>query len=288
MSVNSVARAGHTAASAGGSAAHRTRNSRAVDVTARLGFAARGLVYVLIGVIAVQIAVGGSGEQANRPGALREIADKPFGTALLVLVAVGFAGYALWRLLEGAVGHRDESDEKKRTAQRVVSFLRGVIYLAITGSTIAFLASGGSDSGAGGSGEPAPYTARVMDHTGGRWLVGAVGLVVVGVGIGMLVKGVTTKFEEKLKRGEMSQTVLRVARVIGRVGYVARGIVFGLAGVFVVKAAIDFDPNEAKGFDGTLRTIADQTYGQVLLVCAAVGLVLFGAYSFVEARYRRL
>ncbi|WP_242423657.1 DUF1206 domain-containing protein, partial [Frankia sp. EI5c] len=218
-------------------------------------------------------------------GALGEIADRPFGTALLILIAVGFAGYAVWRLLEGAVGHRDETDTKKRTAARAVSVLRGVIYLGITGSTVAFLA--GRDSGSG-SGEPAPYTARVMEHTGGRWLVGAVGLVVVGVGIGMLVKGVTTKFEEKLRRAEMKPAVLRAGRRIGQVGYVARGVVFGLAGVLVVKSAVDFDAREAKGFDGTLRTIADQAYGQVLLVCCAVGLALFGLYCFVEARYRRL
>ncbi|WP_311984698.1 DUF1206 domain-containing protein [Parafrankia sp. CH37] len=127
-----------------------------------------------------------------------------------------------------------------------------------------------------------------MAHSGGRWLVGAIGLVVVGVGVGMLAKGVTTGFEEKLERARMRPALLRAARRIGQVGYLARGVVFGLAGVFVVKAAVDFDPDEAKGFDGTLRSIADQAYGQVLLACCAAGLALFGAYSFIEARYRRL
>ncbi|ABW14645.1 protein of unknown function DUF1206 [Parafrankia sp. EAN1pec] len=280
MSVPSVARPGRAAASVGGAKARRAHDSKAVNLTARLGFAARGLVYVLIGIIALQIAFGGSGEQANRQGALREISDKPFGTAVLILLVIGFVGYALWRLLEAAVGHHEESDEKKRTAKRVVSGIRSVIYLVIAGSTVAFLTSGSSGSG---SGEPAPYTARVMDNTGGRWLVGA-----VGVGIGMIVKGVTAKFEEKLKSGEMSPAMRAASKRIGQVGYIARGIVFGLAGVFVVKAAVEFDPDEAKGFDGTLRTIADQAYGQVLLVVCAVGLVLFGAYSFIEARYRKL
>ncbi|WP_018502852.1 DUF1206 domain-containing protein [Parafrankia discariae] len=285
MSVPSVARPERAAASAGGANARRARDSKAVDLTARLGFAARGLVYILIGIIALQIAFGGSGERANRQGALREISDKPFGTAVLVLLVIGFIGYALWRLLEAAVGHREESDEKKRAAKRVVSGIRGVIYLVIAGSTVAFLTSGGSGSG---SGEPAPYTARVMGNSGGRWLVGAVGLIVVGAGIGMIVKGVLTKFEEKLRSGEMSPALRAATKRIGQAGYIARGVVFGLAGVFVVKAAVEFDPDEAKGFDGTLRTIADQAYGQVLLVLCAVGLVLFGAYSFIEARYRRL
>ncbi|EFC82053.1 DUF1206 domain-containing protein [Parafrankia sp. EUN1f] len=287
MSVHSVTQAGRQVVSAGESAARRTRHSRATDLTARLGFVARGVVYLLIGVLATQIARGNPDEQANRQGALREIADKPFGTGLLVLIAVGFAGYALWRLLEGVVGHREETDAKKRAVKRAVSVIRGVIYLVITGSTIAFLASDGSSSGSG-SGEPAPYTARVMAHSGGRWLVGAVSLVVVGVGVGMLVKGLTTGFEEKLKRAQMGPALLGAARRVGQVGYLARGVVFGLAGVFVVKAAVDFDPDEAKGFDGTLRSIADQAYGQVLLACCAAGLALFGAYSFIEARYRRL
>ncbi|CUU53935.1 protein of unknown function (DUF1206) [Parafrankia irregularis] len=285
MSVHSVTHAGRQVVSAGESAARRTRHSRATDLTARLGFAARGVVYLLIGVLAIQIARGNPDEQANRQGALREIADKPFGTGLLVLIAVGFAGYALWRLLEGAVGHREEADTKKRAVKRAASVIRGAIYLVITGSTITFLASDGASSS---SGEPAPYTARVMAHSGGRWLVGAIGLVVVGVGVGMLAKGVTTGFEEKLERARMRPALLRAARRIGQVGYLARGVVFGLAGVFVVKAAVDFDPDEAKGFDGTLRSIADQAYGQVLLACCAAGLALFGAYSFIEARYRRL
>lgn len=283
MSVPSVAHSGRTAASAGRSAARRARHSRPLDVTARLGFAARGLVYLLIGALALQIAFGEQSQRADQQGALREIAETPAGSVLLILIAVGFAGYALWRLTEAALGHRDEDDQRKRAAKRAVSGVRGVIYLGLTATAVALLVSGGA-----GSGEPAPYTARLMEHTGGRWLVGAVGLLVVAAGVVLVVKGLTTKFEDELKRSEMSPTVLRVARHFGQVGYVARGLVFGLVGAFVAKAAVDFDPNEAKGIDGALRTIADQAYGQVLLACCALGLVLFGIYSFVEARYHRL
>jgi uncharacterized protein DUF1206 len=148
-----------------------------------------------------------------------------------------------------------------------------------------FLTSDGSE---GGGGEPAPYTARVMEHSGGRWLVGIVGAVVVGIGIGMIVRGVKKSFQKHLKTQEMSAKTRQTALRVGQLGYVARGVVFGLAGVFVVKAAIDFDPNEAKGFDGTLKTIADQAYGQWLLTACALGLILFGAYSFVESRFRKI
>ncbi|OHV31890.1 MULTISPECIES: DUF1206 domain-containing protein [Pseudofrankia] len=282
MTVKSASRPGAPLAEGRGQA-QKAKHSKAVTATARLGLASRGLVYLLIGILAVQVAAGHSGEKTNREGALRQIADKPFGTAVLVILIIGFFGYAAWRLLDAAVGHTDENDGKKRAAKRATSAVRGAIYLAIAGSTIKFLTSGH-----GGSGEPAPYTARVMGHTGGRWLVGLVGIVVIGVGVGMIWRGVTTKFEKKLRTGEMKPGVKKLTVGTGRAGYVARGVVFGLAGFFVTKAAVDFDPNEAKGLDGTLKSIAGHAYGPWLLGICAVGLALFGAYSFFEARYRKL
>jgi hypothetical protein len=280
---HAVAGRGGSAAGGARGAAHEARHGRLLDIAARIGFAGRGLVYVLIGVLAVQVALGQSNARTNRSGALGEIRDKPFGSVVLAILVVGFLGYALWRLLDAAVGSQGESNQAKRTGKRLVSAGRGVVYLAIAGSTINFLVSGG-----GGSGEPAPWTARVMRNDAGRFLVGAVGLVVVGIGIGMIIRGLKRKFEEKLKTGEMGAFSRKIAKPAGMVGYAVRGIVFGLAGVFVTKAAIEFDPKEAKGLDGTLKTLAGQAYGQWLLTLCAVGLALFGVYSFFEARYRRL
>lgn len=263
--------------------ANDARHSRTLDLAARVGLAGRGLVYLLIGVLALQVAFGLSRARTDRSGALGEIRDKPFGSVVLVILVLGFLGYAIWRLLDGAVGEQGERDAKKRTAKRLVSVARGVIYLVIAGSTIHFLLSGG-----GGSGDPAPWTARLMRNDAGRFLVGAVGVIVVVVGIGMIIRGVGRTFEEKLRTGEMGRIAHRIAKPAGMVGYVVRGVVIGLAGVFVTRAAIEFDPKEAKGLDGTLKTLGDQAYGQVLLTLCALGLVLFGVYSFFEARYRRL
>ncbi|MCK9894986.1 DUF1206 domain-containing protein [Frankia sp. AgB32] len=279
-----AARGGGQATNEARDAAHSARHSRLLDLTARVGLAGRGLVYVLIGVLAGQVAFGLSNAQTNRAGALGEIKDKPFGSVVLVVLVIGFLGYGLWRLLDAAVGEQGESDAKKRTVRRLVSAGRGVVYVAIAGSTISFLVSGGG----GGSGEPAPWTARVMRNDAGRVLVGLVGLVVVGIGIGMIVRGAKRKFEEKLRTGEMGSFARKIAKPAGMVGYVVRGAVFGLAGVFVTKAAIEFDPKEAKGLDGTLKTLAGQAYGQWLLTLCAVGLALFGVYSFFEARYHKL
>jgi len=282
VTVNSTARTGAPVARSRGEA-RKAKNSKAVTWTARLGLASRGVVYLLVGILAIQVAVGHSQEKTNREGALRQIADRPFGTGVLVVLIIGFFGYAAWRLLDAATGHTDERDAKKRAGKRATSGVRGAIYLAIAGSTIKFLASGH-----GGSGEPAPYTARVMGHTGGRWLVGAVGIIVIAIGLGMIWRGIKTKFEDKLRTGEMGQTARTLTVRTGQAGYVARGIVFGLAGFFVTKAAVDFDPKEAKGLDGTLKSIAQAAYGPWLLVLCAIGLVLFGVYSFCEARYRKL
>jgi hypothetical protein len=264
-------------------AAHAADRSPWLDRAARLGFAGRGLIYLLIGLVAVQIAFGQTAERADRSGALRRIADQPFGTVLLVLLVIGFAGYALWRAVEAAVGHREESEDKKRAAKRLASAARAVLYAGFAVTTAAFLLSGSS----GGGGEPAPWTARIMKNTGGRWLVGLLGLAVVGLGLALAWRGIKTKFDKKLKLGEMNPPVRTATIRLGQVGYLGRGLVIALAGVFVVKAAVEFDPQEAKGLDGTLRTLAGQAYGKWLLVAAAVALIAFGLYSFLEARYRR-
>jgi cytochrome bd-type quinol oxidase subunit 2 len=264
----------------------RAADSKWVDRTARLGFVARGVVYAIVAGIAVRIAIGdGSSEQANKQGALQAIADQSFGRGILVVLAVGLAGYALWRFSEAATGYRDEEDEKKRTAKRLASAGKGLIYVVFCASAISVIA--GRSSG-NGEQQPKSWTARVLEWPAGPALVFIVGLLIVAGGIYLIVRGLTTKFEKKLETGRMSPPVRRAALTVGLIGSVGRGIVFGLLGVLLVTAAIDHDPNDAQGIDGTLRTIADRSYGQVLLFLTALALFAFAAYSLVEARYRKL
>lgn len=278
----------------GAEAVRRAGDSRWTEWAARLGFAGRGVIYLIIGVLALQIATGDNqGREADRKGALQEVADKPFGGALLVVLAVGIAGYALWRFSNAAWGERSESDEKKRTVKRLSSAGKGVLYLAFLASVISVLVGrgrGGDGSGGGGGGEQqaTTWTAKVLGWPSGRLLVAAAGVAIVAGAGYMIYRGIRRKFEKHLDEGRMGPTTRRVVPVVGAVGLSARGVVFGLAGLLLIKAAADFDPNEAKGVDGTLRTIAAQPYGQILLVAAALGLVAFGVYSFVEARWRRL
>jgi len=267
-------------------AVQRATDSPWVERTARLGFAGRGAVYLIIAVLAVQIATGDNrGQEADKKGALQAVADKPFGEVLLVLLALGLAGYALWRFTNAAWGERDETDERKRAAKRLSSVGKGALYVAFCASAVSVLVGRG---GGGGEQQATTWTAKVLGWPSGRLLVGAAAAaIVIGAGY-MVYRGVARKFEKQLDEARMGPTARRLTPVLGVVGLTARGIVFALAGFLLVKAAIDFDAREAKGVDGTLRTIAAQPYGQVLLVAAALGLAVFGLYSFVEARYRRL
>ncbi len=258
------------------SAAREAKDSKPVEALARLGLAARGLVYVVIGVIAVQIALGKKGE-ADRNGALGAIREQPFGEVLLVVLAIGFAGYAAWRLLEAAVGHQDEHGGKK-VAKRLGSLARGLLYASFSVTTLTFVSTGGSQD------KTKPLTARVMAMTGGQLLVGAAGVAVIGGGLYIAYRGLSKKFLKKLTLP--SPTSRTLAERLGTAGLVGRGLVFCLLGGFLVDAAVTFDPNKAKGLDAALKTLAQQAFGTFLLFVAAVGLLAFGAWSFVEARYR--
>jgi uncharacterized membrane protein YidH (DUF202 family) len=249
---------------------------------ARVGFLAKGLVYGLIGVLAVQIALGDSA-QADQSGALSAVARQPFGTVVLWLAAVGFAAYALWRFSQAAWGRRDESDERMRTVKRVGSALNGIGYLVL-GVLSARTALEGGGSGGGNTG----LTARVLEAPGGQVAVVLVGLGVIGLALGLTWRGLTTDFDEHLDRGRMGGRTYDAVRRLGQVGYPARGLVFFIAGVFVVKAALEHEPGQAKGLDLALQQVAEAPFGQVLLVVVALGLICFGAFCVAEARYRRL
>lgn len=276
-----------------GSVARQALQSDGARKAARLGFVARGVVYMLIGVVAFRLATQRTtGESADREGALAQLADAPFGSVLLVAVAIGLAGYGLWRFTEALWGKTEETDRKKRTLKRLGSAVKGVVYASFAATTVSFLkgtpsrSSGGPSRG--GSTQEKEWTARFLGWPGGRVVVFGLGLGIIVGGGYLLYRGFTRKFEKHLAVERMSASTKRLCAVLGTVGVSARGIVFGFIGALLVKAAVEFDPNEAEGLDGTLRRIASRPYGTVILLLAAVGLLAFGAFSFVEARFRQL
>jgi hypothetical protein len=263
--------------------ARKAADSKWIDWLARLGLAARGLVYVTVGIIAMQIAAGSESSQADRNGALHVLASTTAGKVAIVIAVVGFIGYALWRLTEAIWGHQDE-EGIKRWGKGAFSLFRAGLYGWFAVSAIMLLAgssSGGSDKASN------EWTSRLMKQPFGHYLAIAAGIGFIAVALGLIWRGVTTKFEEKLKLGEMSPAMKSAVQKVGLVGNVARGVVFGIVGVFLIVAAVTFDPKKARGLDGSLRTLADNGWGQVVLWAVALGLVAYGLYSFAEARYRR-
>lgn len=263
-------------------AATTIAHSQGFDWLARSGFAARGLIYGIIGVLAVKLALGDGGKTTSQQGALQTIAGQPFGKALLTAVAIGLGGYALWRLLRAALGHGPESSD--HGLERIAGVASGIAY-AILCVTAFKLVIGAGTSGSGSPQEPA---AGVLGWPGGPWLVGGGGAVLVGVGLFQGYKGLSRDFLDDSKTEEMSSAGRRAFTAVGVAGHLARMVVFGLVGYFLIRAAIDYQPSQAVGLDGALARLQQNAYGPVLLGVVAAGLVLFALYSLADARYRRL
>lgn len=248
---------------------------------ARAGLVARGVVYGIIGILALKLALGDGGKATDQEGALQTIAHQSFGELLLVLVAIGLGGYSLWRLIRAAVGHGAE--QRDSGFDRISALDSGIAYGLLCVAAIGILTSSG-----GGSGSTKETTSGVLGWTGGTWLVGIAGAILIGVALYQAYKGLARKFLEDAKTGEMSEGVEKAYTALGVFGIVARAVVFALIGYGLIKAAVDYNPKEAVGLDGALRELAHASYGPALLGLVAAGLIGFGLYSIVDARYRKV
>ena len=262
--------------------ARRASNSPVARALARAGLTARGILYILIGWIAILVALGQSSHEADQQGALQLLAGQPYGLVSLWLLGIGFAGYALWRLSEAAFGVTGDGNG---AGPRLKSLVRAVIYAFFAYLTFKVI------SGAGGGSQASrqqDLTAKVMHHPGGQWLVAIVGLAIVIAGLVLVFEGIRRKFLKYLRLSEMSPRTRRLVEWLGTIGTAARGAVFALAGVLVVEAAVAYKPAKAGGIDKALLTLRNQPFGEVLLFLAALGLIIFGIYGLCEARWRKV
>jgi len=265
---------------------HRAAHSRWLNALARAGLAARGISYGIVGVLAAKLALGDGGKATSREGALATLAHEPLGKALLIALAAGFAGYALWRLAEAFFDRANEGSGLMGLAKRTGAAGRAVLYTALAFGA-ARLAAGGAE-GQTQNEKAREWTADALAWPAGRWLVGAVGVFIACVGLFNGYRGVTQSFEEDWDTLEMSGVERRWASRAGSVGLLARMVVFGLIGAFLVKAAAEYDPREAVGLDGALQELVRQVYGSWLLGTVAIGLIAFAVFGLTEARYRRV
>jgi hypothetical protein len=250
---------------------------------ARAGYLARGVIYAMIGLLAIRLADGVAAPRPNQQGAMHQIAQQQFGYLLLLLTTIGLGGYALWRLVQALVGHTPEYG-KHSTLDRI-----GALGSCIAYSTFFVLAVTvlrGTDKNI--SDKPRQTTAGVFEWPAGRELVAAAGVLFVGIAIYQAYLGLSKKFLEYSKTEQMSAATLRAFTIIGVVGLVARAVAFALIGIFVLKAARDFTPRDAVGIDGALARLLQHSYGNAALVVVGAGLIAFGVYSAADARYRKI
>ena len=256
-----------------------------VERMARLGYGAKGVVYIVIGILAVEAAFSAGGKTTNSQGALTTIFQEPFGQFLLAIVGIGLAGYALWRFVEAGLDSEHKGHEAKGMAVRAGYVCSGIGY-GLLSLTAFQLIMGRPHSN--GTNATQDWTAKLLSAPFGQLLVGLIGLVIIGVGIGNFVKGYKADFKKRLKIDEIPQGLQSWAIFSGRWGYMARGVVFTIVGGFFVEAAWHANPQQAKGIGSALDLLAEQPYGPLLLGIVAVGLVSYGIFMLVTAKYRRI
>ncbi len=249
-----------------------------LELLARLGYAARGLVYIIVGYLALQAANGAGSPNVDQRRALQAILNQPFGRVSLTIVAVGLLCYALWRLFEAAA-----APEGEETGKRVGYALAGIGYAALALFAWQVLRGTGSHNNA-----PQDITAKVMRWPMGHWLVALIGLGIVGVGLYQIYQAYAYKFEMRFKSGELTGQQRQVAIRLGRAGFAAKGLVYAIIGILILQAGLTYDPRRAGGLGEALQTLAGQPYGAWVLAITALGLLAYGLYSLALAAFRRI
>ncbi len=250
----------------------------------RFGYAIKGVIYIIPGILALQLALGQGGTAANQTSAIQVIGSAPFGPVLLVLVAVGLLGYSMWGFIRALFDPFYDGNDAEGIAQRfgyVASAIQYAMLLIATMHSILGVAASGSGL--------QDWSATLLSQPFGRLVVGIIGIVwMIGGGLMQIYKGYKADFWKDLKTSKMSPTERQIALIAGRVGLAARGVAFTLIALFLVQAAVFADPTRAKALDGVLLDLSRRPYGQVLLALTAVGLIAFGIYSIIGGIWTRL
>lgn len=279
------AEAQHAARQASGATRHALR-SPWFGWLARLGYAAKGLVYIIIGWLALMTAVSAGGQTTDPQGAITSIYQHPFGKVLLVIIFVGFVGYALWQFARAAFNPDGEGDAKKDTVRRIGYAVVGVSYVGFAVAALRLALQHVAPKGSNASTQD--WTARLLSAPGGVALVVLLGLIVLGVAVGLFYEAWKLRFERTFPLGQMNEVERKLTRYTGRYGIGALGAIFIIIGLFLIDAAIHHNPQQARGLSGALATLAAQPFGPWLLGLVALGLIAYGVYGWVEARYRRI
>jgi hypothetical protein len=257
-----------------------------IERLARVGYAAKGLVYVLIGGLAARGALGAGGRTTDSGGALATIGSASYGKLLLGLIALGLLGYAAWRVIAAATDAEAKGSDGKGLAKRAAGAARGLLYVGLAVQAVRLMR--GTGSGGGGDSRAEDWTARLMAAPFGRWLVAGVGVGIIGYALYQLYRAYAAKVRKHLDLARLSAEAQRLVVAVGRFGIGARGVVFLVIGWFLIRAARQADASQASGMAEALRTLERQPYGKWILALTGLGFVAYGIYEFINARYRRI
>lgn len=262
-------------------AGRQAHNSEWVDRAARIGLVAYAIVYVLLGWLAIQLALGHSSGKPSSTGAMRELTQQPLGGVLIWVVALGMFLLVIWQLLEAAYGHRDD-DGTSRTGKRLMSVGKAILYGAVGVSGLKVATGSG---GGGGSKSQESTTAKLMDLPGGQLIVGVVALAILAYGAYQIYVGWSEKHAEKLDAEGRSGDSGTAYLAFGKVGYTAKGLVIVIVGLLFGYAAVTHDAKKSGGVDQALFKVLDQPFGPVLLCAMGVGLICYGLFTLARARH---
>jgi hypothetical protein len=269
----------------------RHKASPFVEKFARFGYAAKGVVYVLLGALAAMAALGhADGEVTGSKGVMQTLGQHPFGMILLGIVALGLAGYALWQFIRAIEDPENEGSDGKAIAKRAGFFGSGIIHVGLTVYAIGIVIGARAANSGDGTGDAnaQSWSAWAMSFPLGRWLVGGVGVGFLIYGLLQIVRAFKADLDKRLRLFEMPAEAVRAVVTVSRIGVAARGVVFGIIGTFLAQAAYHENPHEARGIGGALMAVQRQPYGPWLLVIVAFGLIAYGVYQLVRARYRQI
>lgn len=282
----------HTQPATGNPVGQLTAEHPGLVKLGRAGWLAKGIVYVIAGVLALGVAAKASGwadtsatgnQEASPTGAIKTVAGSSGGTLLLWLLAVGLVLYAAWRLVSAFL---PGGSDAKATIHRIGYVVSAVIYATFAFSAIALARHADQDQN--GNKKVTDITASIMGHTAGRWLIGAVGVIIVATGLYRVFKGITMDVNDELDLSGMSATRRVWTERLGAIGEIGRGVGIGLVGFFMVRAALKYNAAEATGLDGALRRLATNTWGLVLAVLVGLGFVAYGLFCVATFTRRRL
>ncbi len=257
-----------------------------VERLVELGYGMRGILYLVIGVTAAQVALGARGAPKDATGAIQEMGSQPFGQFLLILMAIGLTGYALWGFIRAIWDPLNKGHDPKGMIARLGYLWSGLSYGVLVLPTVQFLQGRGGSSGQ--TAQTQDLTARLLHAPFGVWIIGLIGLLAIAAGVGQFYYAYKEQFRQDLRLNKLPTNQRRWVERLGQWGYAARGVVFALIGIFLIQAARTYDPSKAQGLDGALLQLGHQPYGTVLLAAVALGLICFGVFSIVSARLAKV